>query len=167
MTIEQLKKDAKFTIKVMAECKKTYGSYYLQKLYASYFLSIDGTYINCIKYTKHDSFFINFADNLERELQTSHTGNDINLIKSLKAFNDCEDAEDYDISTWVNFIGITTASCTGLYTAARYLYETADAYIFPMCVLYLGYEFYHHAQTLCPDQLRTDLIGNLTSWSEI
>ncbi len=166
MDLQKLKTEAKFVIKVIDACKQKFGNFYFYKTLIPYSIYIEDTLINCRSYVKHDAFFINFADNLEIELLDSKEKIDNDLMFALKNFNDCEDLETFDISTLVNFVSATSILCTAVYLAAHYHLKIADIYTVPACIAVLGYEVFQAAQTLCPDQLREDLVGNLTKWSD-
>jgi hypothetical protein len=163
MSNKELKVQARFTIKVVTKCNKAY-SLYLPKY--SYFTEVDGQLFDCKHYARHDTYFINFADKLELELFAANTNLDIELMAALNKFNTCEDVESYHASTLLNFLTISTGLCTMANLALYYMYNSVDKYSLPICLAATSYEIFHLSQTHCPDQLRFDLIGNLTRWSE-
>lgn len=163
MSNKELKAQAKFTIKVVTKCNKAY-SLYLPKY--SYFTEVDGQAMDCKHYARHDTYFINFADKLELELFASNNDFDTELMFALNRFNICEDVESYHVSTLLNFFTISIGLCTAAYLTLDYIYGHADKYSLPICLGATGYEIFHLSQTHCPDQLRIDLIGNLTRWSD-
>ncbi len=166
MDLQKLKTEAKFVIKAIDVCKQKFGNFYFYKTIIPYSIYIEGTIVNCKHYVKHDAFFISFANDLEIELLDSKEKIDNDVMLALKNFNDCEDLETFDISTIVNFVLSTSVLCTASYLAAHYYFDIADIYTVPACIAVLGYEVFQSSQTLCPDQLREDLVSNLTKWSE-
>ena len=163
MNIPELKTQVKFAIKAVTECNKTY-KLYLQKYY--YSAVVDGESIDCKYYAKHDAFFINFMDELELNLFAYNKPFDTKLMVALNNFNNCEDVESYHISTLINFIAISAAMCTAANLVLHRIYDNADRYLLPICITATSYETFQLSQTHCPDQLRIDLIGNLTRWIE-